>query len=307
MSVRNGLPYVKETVASIRRQSFAQFEFVIVDNASTDGSVEFLEQVAREETRVRLLLNERDLGHSGGLNRGLGECRGEWVARIDADDVAMPQRLERQLAFVAAEPRLELTSCLAYYIDPDGRRVGKTYHDLKTAADFDRYMSANEMIGLLHPGAFMRRKLVNQVGGYRSQFAAANDIDLWARIAETGALVLVQQEYLMEYRVHAAQISAGFSAARLKYEFARVCARARRSSKPEPSWEEFLLQWQSAPWPRRLDRWRKTRAKEFYRAGGLRYATGQPLRAAFNLVGATLLQPSYALRRLRGQWSWRGL
>ena len=94
MSVRNGLPYLKQTVPSILGQTQHDFEFVIVDNCSTDGSRELLQEVARTTSRVKLILNERDLGHSGGLNRGLEACRGEWIARIDADDVALPNRLE---------------------------------------------------------------------------------------------------------------------------------------------------------------------------------------------------------------------
>ncbi len=205
LSVRNGMPYVPETIESIRRQSFADFEFVIVDNVSTDGTRDLLHDVARDDSRIRVFLNEQDLGHSGGLNRGLSECRASWVARIDADDVALPERLARQLVFLEENAQLGVSSCLAYYIDPKGKRVGKTFHDLKTPADFARYFAAGEMIGILHPGALMDRALVERLGGYREAFGASNDIDLWARVAETGRLILVQQEYLMEYRVHPAQ------------------------------------------------------------------------------------------------------
>ena len=81
MSVRNGLPYLPETVRSILAQTFTDFEFIIVDNASTDGSVGVIEEIARTEPRIRLVRNETDLGHSGGLNRGLEFCCAPWVAR----------------------------------------------------------------------------------------------------------------------------------------------------------------------------------------------------------------------------------
>ena len=302
MSVWDGLPYVRQTVASVRAQTFQDFEFVIADNASTDGTVDFLRETAREDPRVRLVLNAENLGHSGGLNRGLAECRGRWVARIDADDVALPERLARQLAFVAEHPTLKLASSLAYYIDAEGRRVGQTYHDLATPADFERYMAAGEMIGLLHPGAIMDRETAVRLGGYRAPFGAANDIDLWARIAETGALVLVQQERLMEYRVHPGQISASkFMEQRMQYEWARACSRARRAGQSEPAMEAFLAAQSSAPWLTRWNRSRKTRAKYFYRQAGLHHICGQRGRALFEFAGAALLQPGYALNRLRGQ------
>jgi glycosyltransferase involved in cell wall biosynthesis len=301
LSVRNGMPYVPLTVASIREQTYADFELVIVDNFSTDGTREYLAEVSREDSRIRVLLNERDLGHSGGLNRGLAECRAAWVARMDADDIALRERLARQWAFIKEYPQAGVVSCLAHYIDPTGRRVGKTYHDLKTPADFERYVKSNEMIGLLHPGAFMNRELILRLGGYREAFGGCNDIDLWARVAESGHLILVQQEYLLEYRVHPNQTTARFMENRLRYEWTRACALARRTSRPEPTWEEFLAIWNGAPLWRRMDRARKARAKYFYRQSGMEYVCGRRLAAAWNFAGAVVLQPGYALRRIIGQ------
>src|ERR1017187_10057560 len=151
MSVRNGLPYVKKTVPSILGQTFPDFEFVIVDNCSTDGTRDYLHEIAKTDGRIKLLLNERDLGHSGGLNRGLEACRGGWIARIDADDVALPNRLERQMAFVQANPEMAVPCCLAYYINAKGERKGKTFLDLTTVEKFKECMAQNEAIGLTHP------------------------------------------------------------------------------------------------------------------------------------------------------------
>ena len=301
MSVWNGLPYVRATIESIRAQTHADFEFIIVDNVSTDGTREFLREVAATDPRIRLFLNEENLGHSGGLNRGLAECRGEWVARIDADDIALPERLARQLAFVRENPDVRLTSSLAFYIDANGRRVGKTYHPLATREIFQRIMAEGEMIGLLHPGAFMDRALAQRLGGYREPFGAANDIDLWCRIAEAGSVILVQQERLMEYRVHPGAISNSFYTARIKYEWVRACAHARRNGRPEPTWEEFSAEWDAKPLLHRLNRARKTCAKASYRQAALDYICGHRLRAAWRFSIAALLQPAYALRRLAGQ------
>lgn len=301
MSVWNGLPYVRATVESILAQTHKDFEFVIVDNVSTDGTREYLREVAATDPRLRLFLNEENLGHSGGLNRGLAECRGEWIARIDADDIALPERLARQLAFVGENPDVRLASSLAYYIDANGRRVGKTFHPLATREIFRRYFETNEMIGLLHPGAIMDRALVQRLGGYREAFGAANDIDLWCRIAEASSVILVQQERLMEYRVHPGAISNSFYAARIKYEWARACAIARRSGHTEPTWECFIADWNTKPLLHRLNRARKTHAKACYRQAGLDYVCGHRLSAAWRFGIATLLQPAYALRRLAGQ------
>ena len=126
MSVRNGLPYLEQAVRSILAQTFTGWEFVILDNASSDDSAGMIEKFAAQEPRIRFFRNAEDLGQSGALNRGLAHCRGKWIARIDADDVALPNRFERQLAFLRDNPDVKVTSCLAYYINEEGKRAGKT-------------------------------------------------------------------------------------------------------------------------------------------------------------------------------------
>jgi glycosyltransferase involved in cell wall biosynthesis len=302
MSVRNGLPYIQQTVQSIISQTFRDWEFIIVDNASSDGTIELLEAMALSEPRIKLIRNEVDLGHSGGLNKGLENCRGAWIARIDADDVAVPNRLERQLDFLRNNPDVQVTSCLGYYINGDGKIVANIVHDLTTREAFQNYMSHDLAIGILHPGALMSRELVEKVGGYRSAFDPANDTDLWGRMADTGAVILVQPEPLMKYRVHDGSISAhSFSQNRLKYQWARDCMRARRYGNPEPTWEEYVAARKRAPLWKKANRWRKTRARQLYRQSAQNFISRRVFSAGWRMLLATLLQPSYALVRLFGQ------
>ena len=302
MSVRNGLPYVEDAIRSIVNQSIQTWEFIIVDNASDDGTIELIERIAVSEPRIRFTRNQTNLGQSGGLNRGLEACTGDWVARMDADDIALPDRFERQLGFVERNQDLKATSCLAYYIDAAGRRVGKTFHDLTSRAAFERYQAEGRAIGILHPGAFINRAILVQLGGYRAAFDPANDIDLWCRISDRG-LVLVQSEYLMEYRVHGgSDIARSFNLSLQKSLWARNCMRARRSEKPEPSWEEFVTERKSAPWWLRLNRWRKANAKRLYRQSALDRISSRSLRSVYEIAAASLLQPTYTINRIKGQF-----
>ena len=303
MSVRNGMPYVPDTIASIVAQTFTDWEFVIVDNASTDESVAVIEKIAATEPRIRLLRNEKDLGMSGGLNRGLEVCRGRWIARMDADDIAMPDRFERQLAFLRENPDVKTTSCLAHYIDSEGREVGKTFHDLTTREAFRRYVDEDLAIGILHPGAMIDRQMLVSIGGYRQDYFPANDIDLWGRIADAGGLILVQEEYLMKYRVHGGSATAqAFIHARQKYQWARDSMRARRKGLPEPSWEDYIAERQNAPVWKRFNRWRKTNARRLYRQAAQNLLSRRAVRAAWEICAATLLQPTYTVPRLKGQF-----
>jgi glycosyltransferase involved in cell wall biosynthesis len=303
MSVRNGLPFVETTIESVRAQTCPDWEFVIVDNASSDGTADVVERIALDEPRIRFLQNDSDLGHSGGLNRGIAVCGGEWVARIDGDDIALPDRFERQLAFVSENTDVLATSCLAHYIDAAGKRVGKTVHDLTTREDFARYQVQELPIGLLHPGAFIQKATLDALGGYRPEFDPANDIDLWCRISDRG-LILVQPEYLIEYRIHGGSLSAqSFELARLKHLWARDSMIARRRGVPAPSWPEFLAARNNAPWWLRLNRWRKMQAKRLYRQAAQNRLSARRSRALFEMSVAAALQPDYTLPRLKGQLS----
>jgi glycosyltransferase involved in cell wall biosynthesis len=298
MSVYNGLPYVRETVDSIAAQTFQDWEMVINDNASEDGTKEYLEQRARDDPRIRFFPSAVNLGCADGYNRAFAESRGRWIAIIDADDRALPKRLERQLAFVAQYPDIKVASCLSYYIDERGKRVGKTAHNLTTPEAFRRYMETNEAIGILNPGAFIQREAFREAGGYRDAFFPAEDIDLWARISERG-MILVQPERLMEYRVHAgSSVTQSFMRSRMKYEWSRACSRARRSGQPEPDWETFLADWNAQPLLKRLDRWRKTNAKRLYREAAYHWISRRRFAAAWEFAFGTALQPRYTLARL---------
>ena len=302
MSVRNGVPYVGDAIASIRNQTFRDYEFIIVNNASTDGTVAVLEQEAAADPRIRVFHNHTNLGHSGALNRGLRECQGQWIARMDADDIALPQRFERQLAFLETEAGVLVTSCLAHYIDEHGNKIGKTAHDLISREAFVRYQRENLAIGILHPGAMLDRALLCRIGGYRSAYDPANDIDLWGRMVDAGAVILVQSEYLMNYRVHAGSATAqDFALIRLKYQWARDCMRARRAHSPEPSWEVYVEERRNAPLWLRLNRWRKTSARRLYRQSAQHLMSKKAALAVAEFGGAVLLQPLYAIPRIVGQ------
>ena len=298
MSVWNGMPYVAETIDSIVNQTFADWEFIINDNASSDGTGAYLLQRAKTEPRIKVILSPENLGCAGGFNRSLAEARGRWVAIIDADDRALLRRLERQLEFVSRFPDIKVTSSLYYYIDRHGRRVARTYHELTTPEVYRDYMARNEAIGILNPGAFIDRETMVELGGYRQAFFPAEDADLWSRISERG-MILVQAEYLMEYRVHAgSSIVQSFMASRMKYEWSRACAAARRGGRAEPSWDEFLAAWNARPLLTRLDSWRKTTAKRMYRQAAFDWLSRKPVVALSRAAFGGLLQPSYVFERL---------
>jgi glycosyltransferase involved in cell wall biosynthesis len=202
MPVFNAARHVRESVASVLRQSFCDFELLAIDDGSTDESAKILASLG--DPRVRVLRNERNLGLVATLNRGLAEARGEWIARQDADDLSAPGRLASQMAFARGNPAVPLVGSDALLIDDAGRPRGRW----RTGGHAD--LVAWELCfraPFAHSSALFRRSIVcERLGGYR-EMRACEDLDLWSRVA-TEFPVVTLREPLVKYRLHEASIMA---------------------------------------------------------------------------------------------------
>jgi glycosyltransferase involved in cell wall biosynthesis len=180
MTVFNGGRFLAESVESVLAQSLPEFEFVIVDDASTDGSVAILESYASRDRRIRLFCNPQNSGQTPCLNQGLREARGAWIARQDADDLSHPMRLARQFERIAAEPDLALLGTCGRIIDGAGRLCGLL--DMPLTGGSIRW-SAALLNPFLHTSVIFRRDVVlEEFGGYDESFRISQDYDLWTRV-----------------------------------------------------------------------------------------------------------------------------
>lgn len=305
MPVYNAEPYVSAAIESVLNQTHTSFEFIIVNDGSTDGGPDILRRFAEKDSRI-ILVEQANRGASSARNAAVKRATTEWVFQIDADDLMHRNRIERQLAFLADNPDLKVASCFGYYVNDAGRRCGRITHDLTTREKLDWYLRHDEVIGIMNPGVVFSREVFDRVGGYRPHIFPAEDTDLWNRVAETGAPILVQPEYLMDMHIHPGSTTGrDFMASRARYEWVREMMRRRRRGEPEPSWEAFESQWHAAPLLSRVNRRRKTEAKRCFRQAGVDWAQGHGISAVFHLTAAILLQPAYALPRLRERIWWR--
>lgn len=199
MPVYNRTRYCAEAIDSILGQTLADFEFIIVDDGSTDGTSAFLDWYGGLDARIRLLRNEANRGVSASLNRGIGEARCNFVARMDSDDVALPERLERQLAFMTSHPEIVAAGTALRIVDEQGNFAGPP-----STVQADPTILRSRP-NLAHPTAMLRREAVLQVGGYRSAFDHAEDVDLWFRLSEVGELGNLPEALLL-YRDHAGNV-----------------------------------------------------------------------------------------------------
>ncbi len=199
MPVFNGEKYLREAVDSILGQSYKDFEFVIIDDGSTDRTPAIVREYADHDARVRVLSGP-NLGYTRALVKGVAVSSGELVARMDADDIALPERLERQVNFLTLRPDCVAVGAVVLVIDSDGdpvlhRRYPSQHEDIE-AQHF-----TGQGCALAHPATMFRRAAYEKAGGYRPEFEPAEDLDLWLRMAEVGKLGNVGEE-LLKYRVH---------------------------------------------------------------------------------------------------------
>lgn len=177
MTVFNAGPYLDAAIRSIVDQTYRDWEFVIVDDASTDGSSAVSEAWAKRDDRIRVIRNEANKGQTPCLNQGLGEARGPWIARQDADDLSLPERLARQLA---ACDGLALLGTNGWIIDAAGRATGLLDAPLSHASITWTSPFLNPF---MHTAVLAKTAVIREeLGGYDENFSIAQDYDLWARL-----------------------------------------------------------------------------------------------------------------------------
>lgn len=197
MSVYNGELYVKEAIKSILQQTFDDFEFVIIEDGSTDSTLSILKAYAQQDPRIVLVCNEKNLGLQRSLNKGLSVSCGEYIARLDADDVSLGDRLQLQVAFLDAHPEIGLLGSAVEIIDEQKNSVVKNYVPL----DHESIQATLLINNYFHHSSMMfRRNLVEQLGGYDETKRYVEDYDLWWRFSRVTQLanlpdVLIQRRF----------------------------------------------------------------------------------------------------------------
>lgn len=204
IAVYNGERFLRDALDSVLAQTFTDFELLVVNDGSTDETATILESYS--DGHIRVITNTRNIGVVGSLRRGLNYARGEYIARIDADDIALPERLEKQVEYLDLHPEVGMVASLCLVIDEDSRPA-----EGATALTPEQiYYSLGFYNSIFNPSVTFRKAFVLSLGGYGDDSTnRVEDYDLWVRIARRAKIVQLD-EILAQYRKHSANLTNTF-------------------------------------------------------------------------------------------------
>lgn len=237
MAVRNGWRHLEESVSSVLRQRVTDFEFIVVDDGSTDETAQILERFREQDSRM-VIVHQGPQGQTSALNRAAGMARGEYLARQDADDVSLPDRFGCQVRFLDRHPSIAAVGTAAEAIDAEGRIIGRV--PTFQGPDAVRRGLLRVRASLVHGSVMMRREAFEVAGGYREAFRFCQDFDLWLRLAQHVALDNLP-EVLFRWRITPGGVYATQRMAQLQYGgigLAFALERRRRGTDSYPLLEE---------------------------------------------------------------------
>ena len=203
MSVYNGEDYLSEAIESVLNQTFHDFELIVINDCSNDSTGQILQSFAQRDSRVKVHTNEVNLRLPSSLNKAISLSQGKYIARMDADDICLPERLEKQFEFMENNPKVALSSCrfmtLKNGVISSGGCGGKSDKESIKAL----LLVTNP---ILHPGIIAKADAIRNLG-YDKNFTCTEDMELWTRFVMAGYDIEIMPEYLMIYRLHDKQIT----------------------------------------------------------------------------------------------------
>jgi len=242
MAIYNAEQYLHEAIESILQQSFTDFELLLLNDGSTDGSVAILESFAERDKRCRLI-NRSNMQRARIRNEGVSLARGEVLMIMDADDICLPNRFAVELAYLAEHPECVAVGSKVLLVDAEGEPL----REFVDAYDHDA-IDEHHMLGqggtIIHPTVAIRKQAFLQAGGYRPEYPVAEDMDLFLRLAEIGKLANLP-EVLLKYRQHPQ--ASGYEQRSLQIELsnravADACDRRGYGEKAKQAGHQLLLE-----------------------------------------------------------------
>ena len=203
MPVYNGARFIKDSILSILNQTYTDWELIIVNDGSTDKTADIIDKYARSEPRIRVFHLDKNQGVSAASNFAVEQSTGEYITRLDSDDIAFPERLQVQVDFMDNHPDIDLAGSYFKAFHPGGTEFDVVIPT--DSATLAKLLPTQNQLG--HSTVMMRRAIFDKVGGYDTTFTLAEDYEFYLRVLEHGKIANIPQ-FLVFYRMHPDQAGA---------------------------------------------------------------------------------------------------
>lgn len=213
LPVYNAQDYLSEAIQSILNQSFTDFELIIINDCSTDKSLQIIDQFAKQDSRIIKINNRQNLKLSHSLNIGIAKSRGVYIARMDADDISLPNRFNLQVKFLDKHPKVGIVGGIMSIINAKGKLIGSRHYALTDQQIRHRIFQFSPFS---HPLVMIRKSVLDQVGGYQHQYNPAEDYELYFRIGQVSQFANLNK-VLLKYRVIPKSMTTG-STKKMEYQ-----------------------------------------------------------------------------------------
>lgn len=296
MPAYNASDFIGEALDSILKQTFQQFEIIVVDDGSTDNTLEILRQYAQKDSRITVIQNNHG-GACKARNTAIAVAKYPWIAAMDADDVSLPQRFEKQLKAAEAHPEVVVWGSYLHQINLEGKVIGQIRIGPTSVAEFNTVDRTQKAIVVTNSTAMFKREVALQAGCYDERLVASQDTEFWDRMANYGPVVVIP-EPLVSYRLHGQSISAKkFFHQRMLHGY--VVERNRLKAIGQSiTMEEYIKQYNEKPPVERFFRTMNNRGRYYYRNSGVQIAQKKYVPAVASLALATVLSPKFATERI---------
>lgn len=197
--------YLRLAIESILSQTYSDFDFIIVlDDPDNLNLLEIMQYYAGIDKRVRIIVNEKNIGLALSLNKAIESSTGKYLARMDADDICLPDRFSSQVMYLDSHPEIAVLGTNKIIIDENGKTISKGSALPTTSVGIKETLKYSNII--VHPSVMMRAEIIKKVGGYRA-FPTTQDYDLWSRLFDKGYKFAILNEYLIKYRINTSGVS----------------------------------------------------------------------------------------------------
>jgi glycosyltransferase involved in cell wall biosynthesis len=268
----NAEKFIGQAIESVRSQGYDDWEMIVIDDGSTDGTCNIVQQFEAIDPRIRLIRKNHG-GVSQARNTGVSEAKFEWIALLDADDVFCDGKMKTQLQAAEEQPDVVLWGTYAYNIGERGERYDVNEEGPPNRTAFEKMRQNAEVISIKKSSALFRASLFRQLGGFDSQYDSAEDTELWNRMADFGPVIAIPEPLIL-YRFH----SQSLSVRKLKFQY--VCLRflrernRRRQLGSDLAFDDFMTIYSSRSILSQALDWSILHSNSYWRYAGIQLTNG---------------------------------